>query len=114
MPRPTPGIRVLNVRLPEDLHAELKATAERQGVSLNQLIVAPEPPGAGYREPVGGGMPRSLQILRARPKAISRWRGTAVERSASKPQKLWLPPSRSSAAPWARRWRSKSRRFTPR
>ncbi len=40
MPRPTPGIRVLNVRLPEDLHAELKATAERQGVSLNQLVVA--------------------------------------------------------------------------
>lgn len=40
MPRPTPGIRVLNVRLPDGLHAELKATAEKQGVSLNQLAVA--------------------------------------------------------------------------
>ena len=40
MPRPTPGVRTLNVRLPADLHAELKATAEKQGVSLNQLVVA--------------------------------------------------------------------------
>ncbi len=40
MPRPTPGIRVLNVRMPEGLHAELKTTAEKQGVSLNQLTVA--------------------------------------------------------------------------
>jgi len=40
MPRPTPGVRVLNVRLPDGLHADLKATAERQGVSLNQLVVA--------------------------------------------------------------------------
>lgn len=40
MPRPTPGVRVLNVRLPSDLYAELRATAEQQGVSLNQLAVA--------------------------------------------------------------------------
>jgi predicted HicB family RNase H-like nuclease len=38
--RPTPGVRTLNVRLPADLHAEPKATAEKQGVSLNQLVVA--------------------------------------------------------------------------
>src|SRR5712691_5328151 len=42
----------------------------------------------GQREPAGGGMPRSVQIFRASPKSISRWRSTAVERSASKPQKL--------------------------
>src|SRR5438093_1488082 len=53
--------------------------------------------------PLGGGTARSAQILRARRKSISRWRGTALERSASKPQKLWLPPSRKSRAPWARR-----------
>jgi predicted HicB family RNase H-like nuclease len=40
MPRPTPGVRVLNVRLPSGLYAELRATAEQQGVSLNQLAVA--------------------------------------------------------------------------
>lgn len=40
MPRPTPGVRVLNVRLPSGLYAELRVTAEQQGVSLNQLAVA--------------------------------------------------------------------------
>lgn len=30
----------LRVRLPRDLHAELAAEADRQGVSLNALIVA--------------------------------------------------------------------------
>jgi hypothetical protein len=53
----------------------------------------------GHLGPPGTGMPRSVQILRARRKSISRWRGTAVDRSASKPQKLWLPPSRKSRAP---------------
>ncbi len=57
------------------------------------------------REPVGGGIPRSRQISRARRKSISRWRGTAVERSASNPQKLCLPPSRKSWAPCSRRCR---------
>ena len=70
--------------------------------------------GPSQRGPLGGGMPRSAQILRASRKSISRWRGAAVERSASKPQKLWLPPSRKSSAPWVRRWRSRSRRFTRR
>ncbi len=54
------------------------------------------------------------QILRASRKSISRWRGTAVDRSASNPQKLWLPPSRRSRAPCSRRCRSRSRRFTRR
>jgi predicted HicB family RNase H-like nuclease len=30
----------LNVRLPDDLHAQLTARAKEQGVSLNTLIVA--------------------------------------------------------------------------
>jgi hypothetical protein len=47
---------------------------------------------ASQRCPLGGGMPRSAQILRTSRKATSQWRGTGVERSASKPQKLWLPP----------------------
>jgi hypothetical protein len=39
-----------------------------------------------HRAPVGGGMSRSLQILRTSLKSTSRWRGTAVDLSASKPQ----------------------------
>jgi tellurite resistance protein len=41
---------------------------------------------SAQREPVGGVIPSCLQIARASGHAISRWRGTAVERSASKPQ----------------------------
>src|SRR4029079_9755226 len=36
-----------------------------------------------YRDPSGGGIPSCLQIARASGYAISRWRGTEVERSAS-------------------------------
>jgi predicted HicB family RNase H-like nuclease len=39
----------LNVRLPVELHAELAAEAERQGVSLNTLIVALLAGGIGWR-----------------------------------------------------------------
>jgi hypothetical protein len=52
-----------------------------------------------HRGPAGGGMPRSLQIFVASLKAISRCLGTAVDRSASRPQKLWLPPSRRRRTP---------------
>jgi hypothetical protein len=43
----------------------------------------------GQREPVGGGIPSCLQIARASRQSISLCRGTAVERSASKPHQLW-------------------------
>ena len=39
----------LNVRLPAELHAELATEAERQGVSLNTLIVALLAGGIGWR-----------------------------------------------------------------
>jgi predicted HicB family RNase H-like nuclease len=41
----------LNVRLPVELHAELAAEAERQGVSLNTLIVALLAGGIGWKQP---------------------------------------------------------------
>ena len=47
--------------------------------------------------------PSCLQIALATGQAISRWRGTAVERSASNPHQLWRAPSRSSRAPCSRR-----------
>ena len=40
----------------------------------------------GHREPLGGGIPRSAQILRARRKSISRCRGMALERSSAIPR----------------------------
>jgi predicted HicB family RNase H-like nuclease len=38
------------VRLPAELHAELAAEAERQGVSLNTLIVALLAAGVAWRQ----------------------------------------------------------------
>ena len=45
---------MLNVRLPSDLYAELRVTAEQQGVSLNQLAVALLAGSIGWRP--GGHM----------------------------------------------------------
>jgi hypothetical protein len=50
-------------------------------------------------------------------RAESRSRDGGVQRSSAprrSPQKLWLPPSRKRRAPWLRRCRSRSRRFTRR
>jgi len=38
-----------NVRIPVDLHAQLAAEAERQGVSLNQLVLALLAGGVGFK-----------------------------------------------------------------
>jgi predicted HicB family RNase H-like nuclease len=40
----------LRVRLPAELHAALAAEAERQGVSLNTLLVALLAGGIGWRQ----------------------------------------------------------------
>jgi hypothetical protein len=61
----------------------------------------------------GGGMPRSLQILRARTSAISEWRGTGtVALLPGLCQIEWLPPSRFREHPWRRMRFSRSRCFT--
>jgi hypothetical protein len=49
----------------------------------------------------GMGMPRSLQMARAVPGAISLCRGTDVAAPSGKPQTAWRLPSRSFAAPCA-------------
>lgn len=44
-----PGNRAINVRMPADLHDQLKELAAQQGVSLNQLIVALLAGGTGWK-----------------------------------------------------------------
>lgn len=51
-PEPSPQRSgTLNVRLPAELHTELAHEAERQGVSLNTLIIALLAGGIGWRAP---------------------------------------------------------------
>ncbi|MGO9955248.1 MAG: toxin-antitoxin system HicB family antitoxin [Solirubrobacteraceae bacterium] len=45
------------VRVPTDLHAALRAEAERQGVSLNTLVVAILAGGVGWRKTPPDGTP---------------------------------------------------------
>jgi predicted transcriptional regulator len=40
MPKPRARVRVTTIRLPSELHAELKETAERSGRSMNEEIIA--------------------------------------------------------------------------
>ena len=46
-----------------------------------------------YRLPVGGGTLSCAQILRARPKSISRWRGTTEREPSGAAQRVWFAPS---------------------
>lgn len=88
-----------NGRFSGALGAPVGARHAHRRSNLTRVVASQPASGGAQRDPVGGGMPRSAQILRASRKSISRWRGTAVERSASKPQKLWFPPSRNNRAP---------------